>query len=67
PVDLAEGAAYAGIPVRYRAWLPDGQVKEMFKGGTPEAVEAFLAAHRALGREVFGNPHRGYAGAYWPG
>ena len=66
PPDLPEGAAYAGVPVRYRAWLPDGQVKEMFKGGTPEAVEAFLAAHRAAGREVYGNPWRGYAGAYWP-
>lgn len=66
PVDLAEGAAYAGIPVRYRAWLPDGQVKEMFKGGTPEAVEAFLAEHRSVGREVYGNPWRGYGGAYWP-
>ena len=67
PMDLAEGAAYAGVPVRYRAWLPDGQVKEMFKGGTPEAVAAFLAAHEAAGRQVYGNPHRGYGGAYWPG
>jgi len=66
PAELAEGAAYAGVPVRYRAMMPDGQIKEMFKGGTPEAIEAFLAEHRAAGREVYGNPHRGYGGAYWP-
>lgn len=66
PADLPEGAAYAGIPVRYRAWMPDGRVKEMFKGGTPGAIEAFLDEHRAAGREVYGNPHRGYGGAYWP-
>lgn len=65
PRDLPEGSAYAGIPVRYRALLPDGVLKEMFKGGTAEAVEAFMAEHRAAGRSVYGNPHRGYAGAYW--
>jgi hypothetical protein len=67
PLDLAEGAAYAGVPVRYRELLPEGILKEMFKGGTPEAVEAFMAEHRDAGRPVYGNPYRGYAGAYWPG
>lgn len=67
PSDLPEGAAYAGLPVRYRALQPEGVLKEMFKGGTPEAVAAFMAEHRAAGREVYGNPYRGYAGAYWPG
>jgi hypothetical protein len=67
PLDLAEGAAYAGIPVRYRSLLPEGVLKEMFKGGTPEQVEAFMAEHREAGRPVYGNPHRGYAGTYWPG
>jgi hypothetical protein len=67
PLDLAEGAAYAGLPVRYRELLPEGILKEMFKGGTPTAVEAFMEEHRAAGRTVYGNPHRGYAGAYWPG
>jgi len=66
PRDLPEGSAYAGIPVRYRSMLPDGTLKEMFKGGTPEAVEAFMAEHRDAGRSVYGNPHRGYAGAYFP-
>lgn len=43
-----------------------GAQKEMFKGGTPEAVERFMADHEAAGRRVYGNPYRGYAGAYWP-
>jgi hypothetical protein len=67
PLDLAEGAAYAGVPVRYRALLPEGVLKEMVKGDTPQRIEAFMAEHRDAGRPVYGNPHRGYAGAYWPG
>jgi hypothetical protein len=66
PRDLPEGAAYAGLPVRYRALLPEGVLKEMVKGGTPEAIESFMNEHRDAGRPVYGNPHRGYAGAYWP-
>lgn len=65
PRDLAEGAAYAGLPVRYRELLPEGVLKEMFKGGTPEAVQAFMDEHRAAGRPVYGNPWRGYAGTYF--
>jgi hypothetical protein len=64
PADLAEGAAYAGCPIRYRELHPTGELKEMLKGGTPEHIERFMAEHRASGREVYGNPHRGYAGAY---
>jgi len=67
PLDLPEGAAYAGVPVRYRALMPEGVLKEMFKGGSPAAVEAFMAGHEQAGRPVYGNPYRGYAGAYWPG
>ena len=66
PRDLPEGSAYAGVPVRYRALMADGTLKEMFKGGTPAAVERFMADHEAAGRRVYGNPYRGYAGAYWP-
>jgi hypothetical protein len=67
PPDLAEGAAYAGIPVRYRELLDEGVLKEMFKGGTPDAVERFMAEHESAGRQVYGNPYRGYAGTYWGG
>jgi hypothetical protein len=66
PKDLPEGAAHAGVPVRYRALLPDGSVKEMLKGAAPEHIERFIAEHEAAGRTTYGNPHRGYAGSYWP-
>lgn len=64
PADLPEGGAYAGRAVRYRELLPGGQLKEMLKGASPEHIERFLRAHREQGREVYGNPYRGYAGAY---
>ncbi len=67
PRDLAEGGAYAGRPIRYRELYPGGELKEMLKGARPEHIERFMAEHRALGREVYGNPHRGYAGTYLPG
>ncbi|MED5618571.1 hypothetical protein [Ideonella sp. BN130291] len=65
PKDLPEGAAYAGIAVRYRALLPDGVLKEMLKGASPEHIERFIAEHQEAGRQAYGNPYRGYAGAYW--
>jgi len=65
PRDLPEGAAYAGLPVRYRALLPDGVLKEMIKGAAPAHIERFMAEHEAAGRPAYGNPYRGYAGAYW--
>lgn len=64
PLDLAEGAAYAGCPIRYREWFPNGDLKEMLKGATPEHIERFMQGHREAGREVYGNPYRGYAGTY---
>jgi|SRR5688572_26517667 hypothetical protein len=64
PPDLAEGAAYAGYPIRYREWFPGGDLKEMLKGGEPEHIERFMSEHRDAGREVYGNPYRGYAGTY---
>ena len=64
PLDLAEGAALAGKLVRYRQLLPDGELKEMLMGAGPDHIEMFMAAHRAAGRQVYGNPYRGYAGAY---
>lgn len=66
PPDLQEGAAYAGRPVRYREWFDRSQLKEMLKGAAPAHIERFMAEHRDLGHEVYGNPYRGYAGAYIP-
>ena len=64
PADLAEAAAYIGHPIRYREFFRNGDLKEMLKGASPEHIERFMAMHREQGREVYGNPHRGYAGAY---
>lgn len=65
PRDLPEGAAYAGKPVRYRALLPAGEIKEMLKGAAPAGIERFMQGHAEAGRSVYGNPFRGYAGAYF--
>lgn len=65
PRDLPEGSAYTGRPVRYRQWTPGGDIKEMLKGATPEHITRFMAEHAAAGRVVYGNPWRGYAGAYY--
>lgn len=65
PRDLPEGAAYAGMPVRYRALMPEGVLKEMIKGASPDHIARFMAEHESAGRRTYGNPHRGYAGAYW--
>jgi hypothetical protein len=62
--DLPEGAARAGMPVRYRSMEPSGLVKEMLKGASPDAISSFMQENRLLGRRVYGNPYRGYAGTY---
>ncbi|HYC49087.1 MAG TPA: hypothetical protein VED01_26720 [Burkholderiales bacterium] len=63
--DLAEGAAYAGKAVRYRQFFfPGGELKEMLKGAGPEHITRFMLEHERAGRHVYGNPYRGYAGAY---
>lgn len=64
PRHLPEGAAYAGKPIRYRAMNSEFRMKEMIKGANPRAIETFIREHEQAGRSVYGNPHRGYAGAY---
>lgn len=61
---LPEGAAYAGKVIRYRAMNSEFRMKEMIKGANPTAIETFMREHELAGRTVYGNPHRGYAGAY---
>lgn len=41
----------------------EGILQEL-KGATPARIERFMAEHRAVGHAVYGNPYRGYAGAY---
>lgn len=67
PREVAEGSAYAGIPIQYMSMSEDGRLKRMFKGGSKEQVETFMADHQAQGHRVYGNPYRGYAGAYLRG
>jgi len=64
PHDLPEGAAYTGIPIIYRALNLHGILKEMIKGGSEEQILNFMCEHKSHGRRVYGNPFRGYAGAY---
>jgi hypothetical protein len=63
PRDLPEGGAYAGKAIRYQT-MDRGVLKEMIKGSSSAAIERFMAHHQQIGRRVYGNPHRGYAGAY---
>lgn len=64
PNYIAEASAYVGKPICYRRITPEGNIKEMLKGGTEQQISDFLAQHQAEGRRVYGNPNRGYAGAY---
>jgi hypothetical protein len=64
PLDLPEGGAYAGKPVRYLEFSREGDLKEMLKGAAPDRIERFMRGHEAGGRTTYGNPYRGYAGAY---
>jgi hypothetical protein len=41
-------------------------LKEMIKGAASAHIERFIAEHEGAGRATYGNPYRGYAGAYWP-
>lgn len=65
PAGLPEGSAYAGKAVRYRTLGPAYELKEMLKGATPAQIRGFMLEHQRAGRMVYGNPYRGYAGAYF--
>ena len=64
PQEVGEAAAIANLPVRYVQWSDSGSLKQRFKGGTPEAVRNFMSRMSMQGFRVYGNPARGYAGAY---
>lgn len=64
PNMLAEACAYLGFPIEYCDVTWEGKVKHMLKGGSPEQISQFMATQEEKGRSVYGNPHRGYAGAY---
>lgn len=60
----SEAAAYAGVPIMYQSVSDSGDIKQMFKGGSPQQIRDFMKEHRENGNKVYGNPHRGYAGSY---
>ncbi len=64
PNYIAEASAYVGKPICYRRITPEGNTKEMLKGGTFTQISDFIERHKLAGRRVYGNPYRGYAGAY---
>lgn len=62
---LPEAACRLGVAYVTTVSEPKGRIKDVFRGNTPpEMVEAWMAARRAEGREVYGAPARGFAGAY---
>lgn len=61
---MAEASAYVGVPILYQSMSSSGDLKVMLKGGSPEQISAFMKEQEELGSRVYGNPYRGYAGAY---
>lgn len=64
PNMLAEACAYLGYPLEYCDITWEGKVKHMLKGGSPEQIHQFMSVQEEKGHTVYGNPYRGYAGAY---
>lgn len=63
--ELPEAASRLGIGYIAQTSDRDGRVKEVLGGLiAPEAIRMWMAARKAEGREVYGDPERGYAGAY---
>lgn len=67
PPEIQEASAYLGIPVCYVDFSFSGDIKRCIKGASYEAILLFMAEHRERGFPVYGNPYRGYAGAYLAG
>lgn len=65
--ELPEAACREGVAYVATVADKDGRVKDVLGGcTTPEMVTEWMAARRAEGREVYGDPARGFAGAYQP-
>ena len=62
--ELPEAAAREGIPFLAVVWDRDGRRKIVLQAAPPAAVEDFMAIRRKEGCEVYGDPARGFAGAY---
>lgn len=63
--ELPEAASYLGVAYVAKIKEPSGREKLVLGGNTnPALVEQWLSDQANLGREVYGNPKRGFAGAY---
>lgn len=63
--ELPEAAIREGVAYLATVTDRDGRVKEVLGGHTtPELVREWMESRRAEGREVYGDPARGFAGAY---
>ena len=64
--ELPEAALRLGIAVEAQVSDRDGRKKRVLMGNTtPKIVEEWMNAYKNMGCEVYGNPTRGYAGAYF--
>jgi hypothetical protein len=62
--ELPEASAREGIPFTAEIKDRDGRMKEVLQGADHATIVAWMDARKAEGREVYGNPVRGFAGAY---
>jgi len=63
--ELPEAAIREGVAYLATVKDPDGRQKEVLGGcTTSEMVQKWMEARRGEGREVYGDPARGFAGAY---
>jgi len=63
--EAPEAAAREGVAVIARVRERDGRAKLVLLGAAePDFVRYWMRTQRALGREVYGDPMRGFAGAY---
>lgn len=61
-LELAEASARYDIPFMYAEQTPSGRTKAGLMGAEPAEIEAWMAQCGL--QDVYGNPHRGYAGGY---
>lgn len=63
-VEVSEASARFGIPFMYAEPPRAGKVKLGIVGAEPSVIEAWMQECGLM--QVYGNPHRGYAGGYAP-
>lgn len=62
--ELPEAAACEGRAFTAAIPAPNGVTKIVLQGADPDTIRNWLAEQSARGREIYGDPERGFAGAY---